>query len=140
MRRLVPALVLALLGALAVPAASEPEPRIDCENAMSTYEMNVCAERDFKAADDALNAAYRDALKKVPGLAIGEIEQFNAAAWEKALRQSQRAWLAFRDAECRDHIPMFWSGGTGTTVAVLGCMIEKTKARTKELIENYETK
>jgi uncharacterized protein YecT (DUF1311 family) len=33
---------------------------------------------------------------------------------------------------------MEWSGGSGTTSAVLGCMIELTKARTARLRDLYE--
>jgi hypothetical protein len=32
---------------------------------------------------------------------------------------------------------MEWSGGTGTSSAVLGCMTELTKARAKDLAERY---
>ena len=102
------------------------------------YEMNTCPEKDFDAADKALNAAYQKALKQVPGMAVADMERFNTKNWEKTLRASQRAWLAYRDAECGEHVPMFWGGGTGTNVAVVGCMAEKTKARTKELLESYE--
>lgn len=137
MRLLVLASLLAAL-ASAAPAVAEPGRKIDCDNASSTVEMNFCADRDFAAADKALNAAYQRALKKVPKLAVEEMERFNASTWEKALRASQRAWVAFRDAECQEHVPMFWGGGTGTTVAVIGCMIEKTKARTTELAESYD--
>ncbi len=119
-------------------ARAESEPKIDCDNASSTVEMNFCADKEFATADEVLNAAYRKALSKVPAMVVDEMARFNATSWEKALRNSQRAWVAFRDAECREHMPMFWTGGTGTTVAVLGCMIEKTRARTKELRENYE--
>lgn len=133
-------ILVPLILALAAPGAAraDPEPKIDCQNATSTVEMNFCADKEFAIADEALNAAYRKALKRVPAVAVDEMTRFNATSWEKALRNSQRAWVAFRDAECRDHVPMFWTGGTGTTVAVLGCMIEKTRARTKELQENYE--
>jgi uncharacterized protein YecT (DUF1311 family) len=33
---------------------------------------------------------------------------------------------------------MFWTGGTGATAEILGCMTEKTEARTKELKARYE--
>ncbi|MFN3868295.1 MAG: lysozyme inhibitor LprI family protein, partial [Hyphomicrobiaceae bacterium] len=122
------------------PALAESEPQIDCANASSTLEMNFCADKDFTAADKALNAAYQRALKAVPGMADGASDRFSARNWEKALRDSQRAWLAYRDAECREHIPMFWGGGTGTTVAVIGCLTALTNARTKELRESYDAR
>lgn len=139
MRTLILAITLAALAG-ATSAAAEPEPKIDCDNASSTVEMNFCADKDFEAADKALNTAYQQALKAVPEMAIADNERFNAKVWEKSLRASQRAWIAYRDAECQEHVPMFWGGGTGTTVAVIGCMTELTKTRTKELKESYELK
>lgn len=128
------AAVLAVLGLTGPASADEP---LDCSDPRNTYEINVCGDRAFKAADDDLNAVYQKALKAIPGLAVNEVPEFNAKAWEKALRESQRAWVAFRDAECGPHTAMFWSGGTGTTGAVLGCKTEKTKQRTEELKEHY---
>ena len=116
-------------------STSSAEPEVDCNNALSTVEMNFCADRDFAAADAALNAAYQKALQGIPHFAMDP--PFDAPRWEKALRQSQRAWVAFRDAECKDHVAMFWTGGSGTTVAVLGCMTDKTKERTREIEEAY---
>lgn len=129
------AALAALSLALAAPAAAEPEPKIDCANATSNHEMIFCADEEYKAADLALNAAYQKALKAIPGLASEP--PYDARSWEEALRKSQRAWVAFRDAECKDHTPMFWGGGTHTPLAVLGCLTAKTNARTKELNEDF---
>lgn len=118
------------------PAGAAEDAPVDCTNATSTVEMNVCADREFEQADAELNAVYQRALGKLPQL--GMEKPFDAKSWETALRKSQRAWIAFRDAECREHVPMFWTGGTGTTVAVISCLTDKTKARTRELREHYE--
>ena len=58
-------------------------------------------------------------------------------SFEEAMRKSQRAWVAFRDADCKELAAQYWAGGTGTTSAVLGCMTEKTVQRTKELKDLY---
>ncbi len=132
-------LVAACLAAL-VPTwhpVAAADDKIDCENALSTYEMNICAGRAFEAADAKLNAVYKKALAAIPEMATGE-KPFDARSWEAALRASQRAWVAFRDAECEEHVAMFWSGGSGATVDIIGCKTEKTEARTKELSERYE--
>lgn len=131
------ALLLALI--LNTPAcfAESPE-KIDCNNAMSTVEMNYCAGEDFEQADAELNAVYAKSLAAIPGMATEK--PYDAKSWEQALRTSQRAWVAFRDAECDGHVPMFWGGGTGTTVAVLGCKTSLTKARTQEIKEAYENR
>lgn len=124
--------------AAATPVRAEGDAPIDCGNAVSTFEMNACADKDFSAADKALNSAYQKALKDVPAMATEK--PYDAKSWETALRASQRAWLAFRDAECNNHVAMFWSGGTGATTEILGCMTDKTKARTKELNDHYDNK
>lgn len=126
-------LVLLLLSR---PAAADDD-KIDCDNALTTYEMNICAGRAYEAADAKLNAVYKQALAAIPEMAIGE-KPFDAKSWEAALRASQRAWIAFRDAECEGHVAMFWTGGSGATVDIIGCKTEKTEARTKELSERYE--
>lgn len=108
---------------------------IDCANATSTVEMNFCAEKDFNAADKTLNAAYEAALASIKGRDLEK--PYDAKSFEAALRASQRAWLAYRDAYCKDLIAQEWSGGSGTTSASLGCMTEKTMRRTKELKERY---
>lgn len=117
-------------------AAAQDEPAVDCANAMSTYEMNICADRDLETADGELNAVYKSALAAIPGMATDP--PYDAKSWEAALRASQRAWLAFRDAECEGHVAMFWSGGTGATADIVGCKAEKTRERTKELKARYD--
>jgi uncharacterized protein YecT (DUF1311 family) len=116
---------------------AQSDPPLDCENALSTMDMNACAAKDFDKADAALNAVYQKALASIPEMAV-EDPQFNTKTWEEALRASQRAWVAFRDAECENHVAMFWTGGSGATVDILGCKSEKTEARTKELKDRYE--
>lgn len=133
------AISAALLLAMTAPPclADDPADKIDCTNPTSTVEMNYCAGKEFEKADAALNAIYAKALAEIPKLAVEK--PFDAQSWEAALRASQRAWVAFRDAECDGHVPMFWGGGTGTTVDVLGCKTALTQARTQELKDRYET-
>lgn len=108
---------------------------IDCAKASSTVEMNFCADKDFQAADKSLNEAYAAALASIK---TRDLEKpYDAKSFEAAMRASQRAWLAYRDADCKDLVPQEWSGGSGTTSAVLGCMTEKTMQRTKDLKERY---
>jgi len=57
-------------------------------NARSQPEINRQAAKDLEKADTELNKTYEALLRKLP----------DAESKEK-LKQSQRAWLAFRDAE-----------------------------------------
>ena len=119
--------------ALALPAVAAEQ--IDCSNANNTLEMNFCADKEFAAADAELNAVYKRALARI-AQSDGE-KPYDPKSWETALRASQRAWVAFRDADCKGLVPMEWSGGTGTTAAVLGCMVQLTQARAKSLTERF---
>lgn len=121
---------------LVAPPVSADDEAIDCAHASSTAEMNVCAEEGFDAADAKLNATYKKALAHVAERDLDP--PFDRAGWEAALRASQRAWLAFRDADCKGAVPMEWSGGTGTTTAVFGCLTAKTRTRIEELVARYE--
>ncbi|MBA4132558.1 MAG: hypothetical protein C0519_14180 [Hyphomicrobium sp.] len=130
-------LVLMMLVAVRAAFAGEPPLPADCTEAMSTMEMNACAGAEFEKADAELNRVYKDAIASIPEMATDE-QPFDKASWEEALRASQRAWIAFRDAECEDHVEKFWAGGSGRTVEIIGCKTEKTEQRTKELKQRYE--
>ena len=84
------------LAATADRAFANDKSKLDCGNATSTYELNACADREFDAADAELNKVYAEALKAIPDMA-GE-PPYDAKAWQAALRASQRAWIAYRDA------------------------------------------
>ncbi len=109
---------------------------IDCAKATATAELNACADRELARADAALNAVYRKVLAKIA--ASDQPKPYDARSWEAALRTSQRTWIAWRDADCKDLVPFAWGGGTGTTGEVLGCLTEKTEARTKELAQLFD--
>ena len=119
-----------------VPALAA-EPDVDCDKAMSTPELNQCADATLQAADAKLNAMYQKALAVIRK--TKSEQPYDRKSWEEALKVSQRAWLAYRDADCDGLVPMSWGGGTGTTSAVLWCKTEKTETRTKELALTAES-
>lgn len=102
-----------------------------CDKALSTPEINLCSERAWQTADAKLNAIFADVIDAIKK--SDQEKPYDPDSWEKALRASQRAWIAFRDADCKGLVPMSWTNGTGSTSAVLGCMTAKTEIRTKEL-------
>ena len=127
-------LILALIAGSVVcgnePAAADR--LVNCDKAVSTPEYNLCSERAWQAADSKLNAGFAGAIDFIK--TRDQPKPFDKVSWEKALRASQRAWVAFREADCKGLVPMSWTGGTGTTSAVLDCMTTKTKIRTEELL------
>jgi uncharacterized protein YecT (DUF1311 family) len=127
---------LALGFALSFAQAANAE-AINCAKAASTVEMNFYADRDFKAADNALNATYSAALDS---LKTRDLEKpYDAGSFEEAMRASQRTWVAYRDADCKDLVAQEWSGGTGATSAILQCMTDMTIQRTKEIRQQFNT-
>jgi uncharacterized protein YecT (DUF1311 family) len=114
--------------------AQTPNP-IDCAETATTVEMNYCAERDYERVDEKLNAIYQEV---VAGLRTSDGRPpYDPKNWESELRNAQRSWIAFRDAECKGLVPMEWGGGTATAAAVLICMTELTKARIKAFRDRY---
>jgi uncharacterized protein YecT (DUF1311 family) len=131
---------LALAVPLALPAVgaatAQPRPATPCSEQASTYEMSACLERALQAADRDLNAAYREAQSAIDrdcGVDAG-----CRAAWRTGLQRAQRAWIAFRNADCRELAPLEWRGGTGSGPAVLACLLASTEQRARDLTARYE--
>lgn len=119
-------------------AAQEPE--WNCDNPQAQQEMNYCAARDAEQADVELNAAYRAAIEHAraadrdyAGVADGAGGPDDGGPGEEeTLRQAQRAWVSFRDAQCR--FESFEArGGSMQPMLESGCKATLTRARTAEL-------
>ena len=131
-------LTLAVLVLLAGAATAQEEPEIDCDNAMAQVEMNICADRDYQAADAELNAAYKEAMaaaREMDEEARSMGEQYVGAV--DALKRAQRAWIGYRDGQCE--LAGFEArGGSMEPMLVSGCLADLTRKRTAELKSFYE--
>ena len=107
--------VLAMLLMLAAPAWA-----LDCKTATNQASLNECAGKDFKAADDQLNALYKQAQDRLAHPATPDAKAL--------LTEAQRAWIAFRDAECKFRSSDS-EGGSIYPMTVLGCRTEITLKR-----------
>jgi uncharacterized protein YecT (DUF1311 family) len=74
------------------------EDKLDCENAVTQAEMNMCAAMDYEKADAELNKIYaevrgnmREWDRELSGMGA------EMAGAEKALTAAQRGWIAYRD-------------------------------------------
>jgi len=83
--------------------------------------MNTQARAEFQQADAELNKTYEALLKKLPG-----------AESKEKLKQSQRAWLAFRDAEAAFAADEAHDGSMAPTLRH-ATMTELTEQRIKQL-------
>ena len=116
--RLLPVLFAAGLAA-ATPAHA------DCADPQDQAEINQCMGSDYREADEKLNRTYKEL--------VGSIDD----NWASALRDAQRAWVTFRDAEC-EFQSMGWAGGSGRPAVQAGCLTRVTNERTKVLKELLE--
>lgn len=82
-----------------------------------TANMQDCIGTEYDVQDRRLNAAYK---------------ALNAASNEKrrsAIRDAQRKWIAFRDANC----PLYDDGGSAGRLAANECLLTHTARRAAEL-------
>lgn len=92
--------------------------------AMSFASTAVLADpaSDFKKADQALNQTFKQIQKRLA----------DDASSKARLVKTQKAWIAFRNAECT-----FQSsgddGGSAAPMVATACQAELTKNRTKQL-------
>lgn len=121
----------ALLAAtvLATPALAQT---VDCANTSIQLELNLCAEQDWQAADADLNRVYKSVMAEMQAMDQGLPPELQGAA--TTLRDAQRAWITFRDANCRlAGYPM--RGGSAEPLLIYGCLRQMTLDRTRQLQE-----
>ncbi|GJD54059.1 hypothetical protein OPKNFCMD_6840 [Methylobacterium crusticola] len=87
-------------------------------------------------ADRKLNAAYKKAQLVIEQDDRGQDGKARAA-WTAQLAAAQRAWIAFRDADCGDLVVSEWNSGSGATAAAYACRYDKTVQRTEEILSRY---
>jgi uncharacterized protein YecT (DUF1311 family) len=117
---------------LLMDAPVEADEKLDCKNAQTQMDMNICAQKGFDTADKALNVQYlmtRKAAKARDTDNDGDADQQGA---EQALIKGQRAWIAYRDAHC-DAFAYQVHGGSLETEFGLECQADLTRKRTVEL-------
>ncbi|WP_245571219.1 lysozyme inhibitor LprI family protein [Neorhizobium alkalisoli] len=119
----------ALLALSALPALAQ-EPKPDCKNPITQMEMTYCEEQEFGAADRILNAEYQKARKVMKKWDAGA--EVGSKGAEDALVKAQRAWVAYRDAQCASYGYQA-HGGTMEPQLIYGCQADLTRKRTAEL-------
>ena len=113
------------LSMMVVPAAfacllANAAPAQDCSDPQTQLAMNECAHADYLAADEALNTEYRRARAALDESA------------GTALRDAQRAWIAFRDKACEVEGAQY-DGGSIQPMVVAECLARLTWRRVDDL-------
>ncbi|MBT2187659.1 lysozyme inhibitor LprI family protein [Sphingobium nicotianae] len=118
---------------LSVPDAATAAPALKCHDPQTQMEINLCAAEDARKADAELNrqwsatAAVMHAQDKA-----GYAPRDGRPGYYAALLEAQRAWIRFRDLECRAQ-GYAMRGGSAEPMMISGCLAEVTRARTKQL-------
>jgi len=89
------------------------------KGANTTVDMRECSGAELKRQDDRLNQNYKAAM--------GSLEEEQKGK----LRDAQRKWVAYRDANCGLYYVM--TGGTMDQLNGSGCMVDMTRQRADEL-------
>jgi len=121
-------LALAAMAALQTPYQDH-----NCDDPQNQADMNACAAIDFEAADAELNAAWAEAIAGAREMDAEINREFDDGPTSEAvLREAQRAWIIFRDAQCtyEGHEAR---GGSMESMIYNGCRAQLTRERTAQL-------
>jgi len=101
---------------------------IDCENAMTTLEINQCASISLESAQLELDQYLEASFKH------------NAYDEElvNSIKVAQDSWQAYMTAHC-DSVYTQWRDGSIRGLMALSCKTELTKKRTHEVWGNFLT-
>ena len=82
--------------------------------------MQQCAAGETARHDARLNRNYKAIL-----------DQLDSADDKDAIRNAQRAWIAFRDADCGSYVSMTW--GSMSHLEGAQCLTDRTRERADQL-------
>lgn len=100
------------------------------EGGYSTLGMSMCNHAEGQAWDVLLNEEYKATQAFGKAMDADEAEYFpNLDKRTDTLRDAQRAWIAFRDAECLNAYAN-WGSGSMRHIAGTACILEMTAERT----------
>ncbi|MDR0277211.1 MAG: lysozyme inhibitor LprI family protein [Paucimonas sp.] len=108
---------LVLLGASQIAQADSYSQCMQAAN--TTVAMRDCSGAELKRQDTRLNQAYKSTMNS--------LEQ----PQQDKLREAQRAWVKYRDANCGMYYGL--TGGTIDQLNGSGCQVDMTKQRADEL-------
>ena len=96
--------------------------KVDCKHVSDQYTLNRCADQDYQASDKKLNETYGKLLKSV------------SPQGKTRLQKAERAWVAYRDAQC-DFLASSPSPYSAQTMIHSLCLDRLTQAQMKLLDE-----
>lgn len=118
-RTLLAASLMMAIAPFAVAQGDSPAYSQCMQTAETTLDMNNCNGAEIDRQDGRLNGAYKKAMAALE------------PAQQTQLRDAQRLWIKYRDANCKLYYSL--TGGTIDQLNGAGCVLELTKARADEL-------
>ena len=91
-----------------------------CSDFDTQTEMNICAGKEYKAADASLNRVYQQLARTL------EPEE------KSQLKAAQTAWIKYRDTNC-EFVADQYKGGSIRPMIYGLCLADVTRNRTSEL-------
>lgn len=120
------ALVCVTAGISMPVAAQEP----NCKEPQTQADMTICAGKDYEKADKQLNVDYQKLRKLL--VERDKTADADGKGATDALVTAQRAWVAFRDANCA--VAGFQArGGSMEPMLISSCLAEMSTRRADEL-------
>ncbi|MFT0517632.1 lysozyme inhibitor LprI family protein [Pseudomonas faucium] len=112
---------LALATCTSLAMADDNSPAyVQCmDKASSTVAMSGCIQAETQLQDGRLNRVYKQLMGRLD------------STQQKSLRDVQRQWVGYRDANCRFHVQA--SGGTLAQLEGGMCVLDMTRERAAEL-------
>lgn len=96
-----------------------------CDNAYTQADINKCTASGLSVEDNKLNRSYSD------------LRSLLNSSEKKQLKGVQLAWIDFRDKTCKFSARSF-SGGSGYSMALNGCLTTYTQQRRVQLDEEIK--
>jgi uncharacterized protein YecT (DUF1311 family) len=108
--------------------AAEADP---CYLQQTTMQINTCLSKTYDSTDRKLNQAYQKLLANLKPVGTDD-GSTNYPLVRQQLIAAQQAWISYRDQDCRAKYTLF-ATGTIRAAVFLGCLVERTEQRTREL-------
>ena len=118
---LLPGFLISLIAVSQVIPKNHDEDKCCC----STYDAGQCLIRVNHDVDAELNDTYQKALRR-----------WNQPENAKKLREAERAWINYRDANCDAELATYDHGSMGSNMSAF-CQIRLTRERIAEIKAIY---
>ena len=108
-----------------------------CGDLQTTVEIVDCVKAAYAKADAQMASVYFGRMREMKQLDADAISQkrrlpAGEPTYSQALLESQRKWIAYRDAQCR-LAGYSMRGGSGQGYSTGFCLIDLTEQRTRQL-------